>query len=113
MKTSRSPGSTTAPHFIILSTSLVHAAFPNRCCTMMPASWHPKHAVVIFARGGPGGKSTDCARNIPTHASDRIEVSNTLSLDMNLHPVNDVDEISARVPLHRIRLRATLSISSA
>src|SRR6266700_7051315 len=112
MKASRSPGSTTAPHVIILSTSFVHAAFPNRCCTMIPESWHPKHAAFILACSSPGGKSADCAHNTATHVSDR-KASNTLSLDMDLHPVNDVDEISAGVPLHRIRLRAALGIGSA
>src|SRR5207253_6028667 len=113
IKASRSPGSTTAPHLIILSTSFVHAAFPNRCCTMMPASWHPKHAAFTLACSGPDGKSADSAHKTATHVSDRSKASNTLSLDMDLHPVNDVDEISAGVPLHRIRLCAALGVGSA
>jgi hypothetical protein len=113
MKASRSAGSTTAPQLIILSTSFVHEAFPNRCCTMMPESWHSKHAVFILACSGPGGKSADCGHNTATHVSDRNKVSNTLSLDMDLHPVNHVDEISAGVPLHRIRLHAALGIDSS
>ena len=112
MKASRSPGSTTAPHLIILSTSFVHAAFPNRCCTTMPEPWHSRHAVFILDCSGPGGKSADCA-DTATHVSDRSKANNTLSLDMDLHPVNDVDEISAGVPLHRIRLHAPLCIGSA
>src|SRR5229473_1452119 len=113
MKASRSPGSTTAPHLIILSTSFVHAAFPNRCCTMMPESWHSKHAVFILACSEPGGKSADCGRNTGTHVSDRSKASNALCLDMDLHPVNYVDEITAGVPLHRIRLHAALGIGSS
>lgn len=112
-KASRSPKSTTAPQFIILSTSFVHAAFPNRCCTMMPESWHSKHAVLILASCGPGGKSADCGYNTATHVNDSNKTSSTLSLDMDLHPVNDVDEISAGVPLHGIRLYAALGIGSA
>ena len=100
MKAFRSPGSTTAPHLIILSTSFVHAALPNRCCTMMPDSWHSEHAVFILACSGPGGKSTDCGSNTGTHVSHRIIASDTLSLHMDLHPVNYIDEISAGVPLH-------------
>ncbi len=34
-------------------------------------------------------------------------------LNMDLHPINDVDEIPAGVPLHRIRLRAALGVGSA
>src|SRR5437667_10298077 len=113
MKASRSAGSTTAPHLIILSTSFVHAASPNRCCSMMTESWHSKHTVFILACSSPGGKSADCARNTARHVSDRSKASNRLSLDMDLHPINDVDEISAWVPLHRIRLHAALGIGSA
>ncbi len=113
MKASRSFGSTTAPHLVILSTSFVHAAFPNRCCTMMPESWHPKHAALILACNGPDGKSADSAHKTATHVSDRSKASQLLGLDMDLHPVNDVDEISAGIPLHRIRLRAALGIASA
>src|SRR5438876_11347527 len=113
MRSSRSPGSTTAPHLGILSTSFVQAAFPNRCCTMMPDSWHPKHAAFTLACSGPAGKSADSAHKTATHMSDSSNASKTLSLDMDLHPVSDVDEVSARVPLHRIRLRATLGGGSS
>jgi hypothetical protein len=37
-----------------LSTSFVHAAFPNRGCTMMAESWHSKHAVRVLALQQPG-----------------------------------------------------------
>src|ERR1700730_15382918 len=57
MRASLSAGSTTAPHFVILSTSFVHAALLRRCCKMMRASWHSIQAVVAFACIGPGGRS--------------------------------------------------------
>src|SRR5271170_2027654 len=57
MRASRSVGSTTAPHFVILSTSLVQAALLRRCWRMMRASWHSRRAVVAFARIGPAGRS--------------------------------------------------------
>ena len=36
---------------------LVHAALLRRCCRMMRASWHSRHAVVAFACIGPAGRS--------------------------------------------------------
>src|ERR1700731_4526440 len=57
IRASRSAASTTAPHFIILSTSLVHAALVRRCCRMMRASWHSVQAVVALACIAPGGRS--------------------------------------------------------
>src|SRR5580693_684674 len=57
MRASRSIGSTTAPHFVILSTSFVHAALLRRCWRMMRASWHSRQAVVAFACIGPAGRS--------------------------------------------------------
>src|SRR5438034_490090 len=92
MKASRSPGSTTAPHLVILSTSFVQAAFPNRCCTMMPESWHPKHAAFTLACCGPAGKSADSAHKTATHVSDRNKASSTLSLDMDSHSVDNVQQ---------------------
>ena len=80
---------------------------------MMPESWHPKHAAFTLACSGPGGKSAESAHKTATHVSDRSKTSNTLDLDMDFHPVNDVDEISAGVPLHRIRLCAALGVGSA
>src|ERR1700694_887005 len=58
MSASLSLASTTAPHLIILSTSLVQAALLRRCCKMIRASWHSRHAVVAFAWIGPGGRSS-------------------------------------------------------
>src|ERR1700693_1668242 len=49
--------STTAPQFIILSTSFVHAALVRRCCRMMRASWHSVQAVVALACIAPEGRS--------------------------------------------------------
>src|SRR5271156_204469 len=57
MRASRSAGSTTAPHFVILSTSFVQAALLRRCWRMMRASWHSRQAVVAFACIVPGGRS--------------------------------------------------------
>src|SRR5439155_15412417 len=113
MKASRSLGSTKAPHLIILSTSFVQAAFANLCCTMMPVSWHSKHAVLILDCSGPDGKAVDCPCKRGRHVSDRSKASDRLSLNMDLHAVNDVDEISAWVPLHRIWLHAACTVGSA
>src|SRR6266852_2973319 len=101
MKASRSAGSTTAPHLIILSTSFVHAALLKRCCTMMRASWHSKHAVFILVCTGPGGKSGDCAYNRVKQASASSAASNALTLYMDFHLVSNIDEIAAGIPFHR------------
>src|ERR1700674_975780 len=95
MKESRSAGSTSAPHFVILSTSFVHAPLLSRCCTMMPASWHSVHAVRTFARGGPPRHSGEWARSngsrpIRGIAKTRPTCVNVLSLDIDLHLVNGV-----------------------
>src|SRR5437868_15428868 len=91
IKASRSPGSTSAPHLIILSTSLVHAALPNLCCTIMVASWHSKHAVFTFGCSGPDGRTADCPYRSGMNMSDRNVAKERLCLDIDLHPVNDVD----------------------
>src|SRR5271170_2719891 len=57
MRASRSVGSTTAPHFVILSTSFVHADLLRRCWRMMRASWHSRQAVVALACIAPAGSS--------------------------------------------------------
>src|ERR1700733_1002311 len=57
MRASRSAASTTAPHFVILSTSFVHAPLLRRCWRMMRASWHSRQAAVALACMGPAGRS--------------------------------------------------------
>jgi hypothetical protein len=113
MKASRSAGSTTAPHLIILFISFVHAALLKRYCAMMRASWHSKHAVFILICSGPGGKSEDCAYNRVKHASASSAASNALSLYMDFHLISNIDEIAAGIPLHRIRLYAACAIRGA
>src|SRR5580700_5199241 len=57
MRAARSAGSTSAPHFVILSTSFDQAALVRRCWRMMRASWHSRQAVVALACIGPAGRS--------------------------------------------------------
>src|SRR5437588_12781023 len=113
MKASRSLGSTTAPHLIILSTSLVHAFLLRRCCKMMRASWHSVHAVWTFDCIGPGGRSADCAETRIVHenamsptkiaAQKSPHTRNSLCLNMDLDPRHDVVGLFTRIPLRSLR----------
>src|SRR5579862_4769916 len=116
MNESRSCGSTSAPHFVILSTSFVHEALLRRCCRMMRASWHSVHAVVTFARMGPGGNSgfaADCGPSAATQHKAANNTATTLSLDMDRHPINCVVEIAARIPDWSVGLRSSLAVGRA
>src|SRR5438132_11020000 len=123
MKASRSLGSTTAPHLIILSTSLVHAFLLRRCCKMMRASWHSVHAVWTFDCIGPGGRSADCAETRIVHenamspakiaAQNATNTRNSLWLNMDLHLVNDVVEISTRISRRSLRPGPTIPLSGS
>src|SRR5579864_1137917 len=113
MRASRSCGSTSAPHLVILSTSLVHAALLSRCCTMMRASWHSVQAVVALACTGPAGNSgleADWAHaRVDTKATTNRETA-TLSLYMDLHLIDGVVQITAGIPNGSRGLRAALAI---
>src|SRR5580704_10649097 len=123
MKASRSAASTTAPHLIILSTSLVHAALFSRCCTMMRESWHSRQAVRIFPCTGPGGSSGDWDQSCSTlrrvntaivHTHCRAKKFWKLSrCDMDLHLINRVVEISAWIPVGGLRLSSALTVGGA
>src|ERR1700756_2089252 len=120
MKASRSLGSTTAPHLIILSTSLVQAFLLSRCCRMMPASWHSAHAVCTFDCIGPGGRSADCAETRIVHenamspakmaAQKAAKARTSLCLNMNLHLVDGIVEVPTRIPRGSLRLRPALTV---
>src|SRR5438094_4117582 len=118
MKAPRSLGSTTAPHLIILPTSLVHVSLPRRCCRMMRGSWHSRQAVRTLACTGPGGKSGDCAQESGTAASQNNAIVNPLrlnpsGLNTDFHLVNGVIEISAGIPCRGRRLSAALAVARA
>src|SRR5580692_10493715 len=89
MKLSRSAGSTSAPHLVILSTSFVHAPLLSRCWMMMRDSWHSVHAVVTFACTGPAGSSGDCARS-----SGRLHTTSNTAATFVI-PKSESDEESA------------------
>src|ERR1700746_1280602 len=115
MNASRSVGSTSAPHFVILSTSFVHAALLRRCCTMMRASWHSVQAVVTFACMGPGGNSgldADCTRTGSQHKANNATTT-TLTFDMDRHPINCIVQIAARIPDWSVGLGPSLAIGCA
>src|ERR1700722_8071442 len=116
MKLSRSAGSTSAPHLIILSTSLVHAPLLSRCWLMMRDSWHSVHAVVTLACAGAAGNSGDCARSnrkLPDANSRKVTTANCLlTLHMNFHLVKSVIQIPAGIPLGSLRLSAALAVRS-
>src|SRR5438094_4207598 len=121
MKASRSLGSTTAPHLIILSTSLVHAFLLRRCCKMMRASWHSVHAVWTFDCMEPDGRPPDRPDSGSVHANaitaakiaaqNAPNTRNSLCLNMDLHLVNDVVEISTRIPRRSLRLGPAMAVS--
>src|SRR5437867_1969129 len=123
MKASRSLGSTTAPHLIILSTSLVHAFLLRRCCKMMRASWHSVHAVWTFDCMEPDGRPPDRPDSGSVHANaitaakiaaqNAPNTRNSLCLNMDLHLVNDVVEISTRIPRRSLRLGPAMAVSGS
>src|ERR1700677_4684494 len=125
MRASRSAGSTTAPHFVILSTSLPHVALLRRCCRMMRASWHSRHVVVALACIGPGGRSAVTLATVGfwacTENGSAAEISNAIAMtdlraasgNMHLHLIDGIVEIAAGVPGRGRRLRASLAIGRA
>src|SRR5581483_10859140 len=119
MSASRSLGSTIAPHFVILSTSLVHAALLRRCWTMMRASWHSVHAVVAFAAMTPSGSSSliftfCCAVPAISMQSTRLARATTwigfVLGNMDLHLIYGVVQIAAGIPQWLLGLNATLAV---
>ena len=114
-KASRSCFSTSAPHFVILSTSLPHALLSRRYCTIIPESWHSIHAVFTLGCIGPGGRSgagpcacTNRRADVATH-----NMSTTLSFDMEFHPLDSVPQIAARIPDALVRLYTPCTIAGA
>src|SRR5271169_396260 len=136
---SRSLGSTSAPHFIILSTSLVQAGLLNRCCTMMRASWQVEHAAAAFSCMGSAGNLSfelELGEASPANATAlkmarvRIVVLSfrrirslglhlpvldlpglhSLGLDIDLHLIAGVVEIAAGIPHGGFGLHASLAV---
>src|SRR3954452_9393905 len=107
----------TAPHLIILSTSLSHAPLLRRCCRIIRASWHSVQALRTFACIAPSGRSGDCARNTvlarAMNARAAVLYFKPLCLDMDLHLVDNVVEVSAGIPLRGLRLNASLTVRRA
>src|SRR6185312_12666106 len=98
MKALRSLESTSAPHLIILSTSLDQLCLLKRCCRMMRES-------------GDWANSDVPARQ--RIAAAQAHGLNRLDEHMNPHLIDGVVEISAGIPGGGLRLRASLIIGSA
>src|SRR5689334_7712848 len=122
MKAPRSLASTTAPHLIILSTSLIHEGLLKRCCRIMRESWHSVQAVRTFSCAEAAGRSGDCPLNGDAAASNASAIARAICLsehglnelnDMNLHLIDGVVKISTRIPGRVLRLAASLIIGGA